>query len=138
VSAPVPPPAFTDMLRGPSSAPPPAARPCVAPPPDDRFELLQRFVADDIDGYKVHCARLLAARATLGDREAWSAVARDMSGPGRGHASDVAEALGRGDLDAAVAEAARVCGDLDADGRPDGERWLREMRDLVAAKGGAR
>jgi hypothetical protein len=138
VSAPVLPPAFTDMLRGPSSAPPPAARPCVAPPVDDRFELLRAFVLDDINGYKVHSARLLASRAALGDREAWSAVARDMSGPGRGHASDVAEALGRGDLDAAVAEAARVCGDLDADGRPDGERWLREMRDVVAAKGGAR
>lgn len=128
--------AFVETMRGPSSAPPPPARPCVAPPADDRFELLRRFVADDISGYKVHSARVLAARAALGDREAWDAVARDMTGPGRGYASDVAEALGRGDLDAAVREAAKVCGDLDSDGRPDGERWCREMRDVVAAKGG--
>jgi len=127
---------FVEALRAPSSAPPPA-RPCVPPPADDRFELLRRFVLDDVQGYKTASAKLLARRAPLGDREAWEAVASDMEGPGRGYAGDVARALGNGDLDAAVREAAVVCGDLDDEKRPDGEKWLREMRANAARKGGA-
>ena len=129
--------AFIATMRTDSSVPPPPARPCVPPPADDRFELCRAFVLDGISGYKVHSARVLASRAALGDREAWEAVARDMSGPGRGYSADVAEALGKGDLDAAVREAAKVCGDFDADGKPDGEKWLREARE-IAAKGGAK
>lgn len=132
--------ALVDALRGPSSAPPPAARPCVAPPPaDDRLELLRAFVLGDCDGYRMRCARVLAGRAPLGDRAAWEAVAQDITGPGRGYTAPVAEALARGDLDGAAVAAAVVCGDLDAEGQPDGERWCREMRDVVATKkGGAR
>lgn len=133
--------ALVDTLRGPSSAPPPPSRPCVAPPADDRFELVRAFVLGDCDGYRMRCARVLAERAPLGDRAAWEAVAGDIQGPGRGYTAPVAEALARGDLDGAVVAAATVCGDLDADGNPDGERWCREMRDVVAAttkKGGGR
>ncbi len=130
---------FEETMRGTdSSVPPPPPRPAILPPADDRFALCRAFVLDGISGYKVHSARVLASRADLGDREAWEAVARDMSGPGRGYSADVAEALGRGDLDAAVREAAKVCGDLDVDGRPDGDRWCREMREEIARKGGVR
>lgn len=120
---------------------PPPPRPCIAPPADDRFELLRAFVLDDISGYKVHSARVLARRAELGDREAWEAVARDMTGPGRGHASDVAEALAAGDLERAMREAALVCGDYEVVGDrrvPLPEKWLREAREEHARKGGAR
>lgn len=96
------------------------------PSTDDRFDLLRAFVLDDINGHKTASAKLLARRAALGDREAWDAVAGDMTGPGRGYASDVAEALGRGDLDAAVTEAAKVCGE-------SVEAWLRDARAAVAS-----
>lgn len=120
-------------------APPPPRR-CIAPPADDRFELLRAFVVDDINGYKVSSARVLARRAELGDREAWDAVARDMTGPGRGSASDVAEELARGNLDKAVIAAAMVCGDFEEiDGRKVAlpEKWLRETREERARKAGA-
>lgn len=67
--------AFAETIRGPSSAPPPPARPCVAPPADDRLELLRAWL---LDGYGVrlrHCGRHLVATAALTDTEAWSAVA---------------------------------------------------------------
>lgn len=114
------------------------ARPCVPPPADDRMELLRAFVLYDVHGYKTASAQLLAQRSPLGDREAWDAVAADMEGPGRGHASDVARALGKGDLDAAVDEAASVCGYADGEGRPDGARWLRESREDAARERAAR
>lgn len=114
--------------------------PAIPPPRDDRMELLREFVLHDCDGYKTHSAKVLARRAALGDSEAWGAVARDISGPGRGYASDVAEALARGDLDAAVCEAAVVCGDYEtAGGRkvPLPEKWLWDAREERARKGGA-
>ena len=116
----------------------PQARPCIPPSADDRMALLRALVLHDLHGYKTTSAHVLASRAALGDGEAWDAVAGDMEGPGRGHASDVARALGRGDLDAATQEAALVCGALDDEGRPDSAKWLRESREEAARKGGAR
>lgn len=114
--------------------------PAIPPPPDDRMELLREFVLHDCDGYKTHSAKVLARRAALGDSEAWGAVARDITGPGRGYASDVADALGKGDLDAAMREAAMVCGDYEVVGDrkvPLPEKWLRETREERARKRGA-
>lgn len=98
---------------------PPGHEPIPTTPPDDRMDLVRAFVADDCPARGA--ARVLAQRAALGDREAWAAVVVDMTGPGRGHAWRVAEALGEGDLDTAVAEAARACGETVGE-------WLAWMR----------
>lgn len=97
----------------------PAPRAAIAPPPDDRMGLARAFVLRDCSVRGA--ARVLAQRASLGDLEAWEAVSSDIVGPGRGRSWRVAEALGEGDLDTAVAEAARACGETV-------EEWLRSER----------
>lgn len=113
-------------------------RPAIAPPKDDRLDVIRRFVVDCCwDSGRANAARVLAQRSPLGDAEAWEAVGNGLR-PDFRVFDDVCNALGRGDLDAAAKEAAKVCGDLDAEGRPDGELWLREVRAEQARKGGAR
>lgn len=123
--------AFVETIRGPSSAPPPA-RPCVAPPADDRLELLRAWL---LDGYGVrlrHCGRHLVATAALTDTEAWDAVALDLdAAAGTGSSRRVAQALSVGDLDGAVGAAAAIEDE-------SAEAWLSGQRAFAARKGGAR
>lgn len=136
MSAPLLPPpalpaALVETLRASSAPPPPAARPCVAPPADDRLELLRAFVQRAALGRELYSARVLIRVSPLGDHEAWHAVAADLGGAGASAAWRVAERLGDGDLDAAVACAAELCGEPP-------EAWLAWAREERARKAGAR
>jgi len=116
----------------------PTPRPAIAPPPDDRFELLRYFVLGCCWDYK-NAARVLAKRAELGDAEAWEAVGHGLHANHR-HVADVTDQLAKGDIDAAVNAAALICGDYEtvaARRIPLPEKWLRETRDERAQKGGA-
>lgn len=117
----------------------PPARPAIAPPPDDRFELLRYFVVGCCWDYK-NAARVLAKRAELGDAEAWEAVGHGLHVNHR-HVADVTDELAKGDLDAAVNAAALICGDYVKRGDkriPVPLKWLRETREERARKGGSR
>lgn len=128
MTTPVLPPALVDTLRGPSSAPPPPARPCVAPPPDDRLELLRAWLLRSYRRVLPFSARHLLGVATLSDAAAWAAVERDLDdAPDTGTSRRVAAALAMGRLDEAVGHAARIVGE-------PVETWLADER----AKGGAR
>ena len=115
--------------------------PCVPPPPDDRFEVVRRFVLGCCwDTGLPNAARVLAKRSPLGDAEAWEAVGRGLH-PDHRNFDDVCNALGRGDLGAAISEAALACGDYEKVGErrvPLPEKWLREVRAEQAREGGAR
>lgn len=116
------PPAFEGTTR--RAVPPPP------PPPDDRLELLRAFVQRATAGRMLFSARVLIRRAVLGDREAWYAVAGDIGGASTTATWRVAERLGDGDLDAAVACAAQLSGEtVDA--------WLSWARAEAARKAGA-
>lgn len=114
---------------------PPAGRPAIPPPPDDRLEVVRRFILGCCwDTGCANAARVLAKRSPLGDREAWEAVGRGLR-PDYRHLDDVCYALGRGDLDGAIDHAALGCGDYEKVGDrrvPLPEKWLREVRDEQA------
>ncbi len=86
-----------------------ALRPCVAPPADDRLDLVRCDLVSEARGSGRPCAALLAERASLSDAVAWRAVARELK-PMPGSSWRAAEALAAGDLDEAVRVCAGICG----------------------------
>lgn len=117
----------------------PKPRPCVAPPPDDRYDVVRGWVLTMLS--ESGAAPVLARRAALGDREAWEAVGYDLL-PAYRRCSRVCNALAAGDLDGALGHAAIFCGDYtqveDGPVVPLVDEWLKGAREELARKGGAR
>lgn len=116
-----------------------AARPCVPPPADDRYDVARRWVMTMLP--EAGAARVLARRVDLGDRDGWEAIGADLL-PQYRRCGRVCEALAAGDLDGALGRAAIFCGDYDQhddDGPPVPrvDEWLRGLRAELARKGGA-
>lgn len=107
----------------------------ILPPADDRLALVRQDIVEatrgrgSVRGRCAYATEILAQRAPLGDVVAWEAVRRDLRSSGNG-LDDAADALGAGELDAAVSECASVCGMSNAE-------WLAESRAELAKKGGA-
>lgn len=114
-------------------------RPCVPPPPDDRYDVVRGWVLTMLPD--LGAATVLARRAPLGDREAWEAVGSDLL-PQYRQCSRVCDALAAGNLDGALRHAANFCGDYTQAG-DDGplvplvDEWLSGARAELARKAGA-
>lgn len=108
----------------------------ILPPADDRLDLVRNDIVEATRGrgsVRGRCAfstEVLAQRAPLGDVIAWEAVRLDLRSSGNG-CDDAADALGAGNLDAAVSACASVCGMSDAE-------WFAVSRAELAKKVGAR
>lgn len=108
----------------------------IRPPADDRLDLVRADIVEatrgrgSVRGRYAFSTEVLAQRAPLGDVIAWDAVRRDLWSSGNG-LDDAADALGAGNLDAAVHVCAAVCGMSDAE-------WFAESRAELAKRGGAR